>query len=145
MDGAPGRLRIARERQKQIPFGDDNKKATARWLVDGLRPTHRKGRDGWAHRRLRMGKRTAKQIAFGDDNKKATAWSGGFADLDFNFAGGVPLELWTTARFGYALEQQFFDDDGCGADNEGNQLAEDSGLDENAVDEHEDRPDGQEP
>jgi hypothetical protein len=42
---------MARERQKQIPFGDDNKKATAEWLVDGLHPTtHGKVRDRWGTR-----------------------------------------------------------------------------------------------
>ena len=36
-----GVINLEREVQQQIPCGDDNKKAKALWLVDGLHPTLR--------------------------------------------------------------------------------------------------------
>jgi hypothetical protein len=61
MDGAPGLFWLYEEEQRQqrIPFKDETWKATARatarWLVDGLHPTHRKVRDGWGTRSVAAG------------------------------------------------------------------------------------------
>src|SRR4051794_25152677 len=71
--------------------------------------------------------------------------SGSFPDFDFHFAVGIGLELGNAERFGYSIEQDFFEDHGGGADHGGDQFGEESGLDEYAVDEHEQKPDGEEP
>jgi hypothetical protein len=73
--------RNGRQRQKQIPFGNDRKKGKGKDVVSGLHPTHRKVRDGWGTRAVGLlaeeNKQRQKQIPFGDDGKKSDGKSNG--------------------------------------------------------------------
>jgi hypothetical protein len=64
----------------------------------------------------------------------AQGLAGGFVD-----GQGGPAEV------ADAGEEEFFGDEGAGADDEGDEFAEDARFDKDAVAEHEDEPDGDKP